>query len=54
MLNHPFACYRSRYQQTGPWHLRLVAWIIIALALCAGYWFTLPAVVAAMIARQWL
>lgn len=54
MLNHPFACHRSTIQQPGPWPLRLAAWMLIALAVAAGYWFFMPVIVVAMIARQWL
>jgi hypothetical protein len=54
MLNHPFACYRSRHQQLGPWHLRLVAWSLVALVIGAAYQVLFPMAVMAAIARQWL
>ena len=54
MLSSPFTCYRSHYQQVGPWYLRLVTWTLVGLAIGAAYWILYPLAVVAMIARQWL
>lgn len=52
MLNSPFAAYRSRHQQVGPWHLRLITWTVVGLAVGAGYWLFWPMVVLAILAAQ--
>ena len=52
MLNHPFAAYRSRHQQLGPWHLRLIAAVFLGLLAAVGYWLVFPRVIVELIHRH--
>jgi hypothetical protein len=57
MLNHPLATTLSpsgRCYSPGPWQLRLLASLAIAITLALAYQVLFPLVAHAMFARQWL